>query len=198
MTSIEDYIEKLKTKREEVTDKAMGTDLDSELEDLIKLDNVDDELYQMLLLLFTRSKNKLSNIKNENAKNTIMLIDMQIATLEHIIHNRHLNHPNRVNGYTVPVSHNDTPDIDINIVNSNNNNNASNQPASTNNNATTNTNDQFNWAMVFKANNIFMIGLVLICMLLIVWSMFIINPKASADTVSGISTVVEKVNGKDK
>ena len=190
MTSIEDYIEKLKTKREEVTDKAMGTDLDSELEDLIKLDNVDDELYQMLLILFTRSKNKLSNIKNENAKNTIMLIDMQIVTLEHILHTRHHNR----NIYHMIPSEQSDPDIDINIVN----NNASNQPASTTNNATTNTNVQFNWAMVFKANNIFMIGLVLICMLLIVWSMFIINPKAANDTANSIVSVTQEVKGKEK
>lgn len=196
MTSLEDYIDKLKTKREDVTDKAMGIDLDSELEDLIKLENVDDELYQMLLLLFTRSKNKLSNIKNENAKNTIMLIDMQLVTLEHILHSKHHNHPNRVNGYVTPVSPS-TPDIDINYVN---NANSNTTPATTSNTNTThvNTDNTFNWAMVFKANNIFMIGLVLIFMLLIVWTMFIINPKAANDTANSIANVTQEVKGKEK
>lgn len=196
MTTIEDYIDKLKIKREEVTDKAMGSDLDSELEDLIKLENVDDELYQMLLLLFTRSKNKLSNIKNENAKNTIMLIDMQIVTLEHIIHSKHHNHPNRVNGYVTPVPQPTPQDIDINIVNNNTN---STTPVSTSTTNTPTKNDNtFNWAMVFKANNIFMIGLVLIFILLAIWSMFIINPKAATDATSSIVTITQEVKGKDK
>ena len=184
MKSVEEYIDKLRTIREEVTDKAMGDDVDSDLEDLIKLDNVDDELYEMLLILFTRSKNKLATFKNENAKNTLMLIDMQIVTLEHILHTRHHNR----NIHHMIPSEQSNPDIDINIVNN----------ATPSNNTNTNNENSYNWAMVFNANNIFKIGLVIIFMLLVVWSMFIINPKAANDTANSIVSVTQEVKGKEK
>ena len=194
MRNIEDYIDKLKNIREEVTIKAMGNDLESDLEDLIKLENVDDTLYEMLLLIFTRSKNKLSIIKNDNAKNTLMLIDMQIATLEHLLHNKHhITHPNRLNGYTAPV----TQDVDINIVNN------TTTPTSTTPNTITNTNSNndnqtYNWAMVFNANNLFKIGSIIIFMLFAIWTMFSINPKASTDTVKSIVDITQEIKGKDK
>lgn len=161
MQNLENVLDKLKAFRTDLTDGALVVDHEVDLEELIKIKDIEDELYETLLLIFTRNKNKMVSIKNEHTKNTLAIIDLTISIIEIISHSQHNNN-------SAPV---------------NNNNNSNTNSTST---------SSFSLTALLKPDNIFKVALSIIFILLTVWSMFIINPKATDDTMKSVTNIVEK------
>lgn len=148
MQNLENVLEKLKAFRTDLTDGALIVDHEVDLEDLIKIKEIEDELYETLILLFTRNKNKMLTIKNEHTKNTLAIIDLTISMIE-IISN----------------AQPETPTVN-------------NQP--------------FTIASLFKPDNVFKFAISIVFVLLTVWTMYIINPKATDETMKSVTGIVEK------
>lgn len=147
MQNLENVLDKLKAFRTDLTDGALEVDHEVDLEDLIKIKEIEDELYETLLLIFTKNKNKMLTIKNEHTKNTLAIIELTISMIEIIS----VKQPEPI---------------------------VNNQP--------------FTLTSLLKPDNIFKIAISIIFILLTVWSMYIINPKATDETMKSVSGIVEK------
>lgn len=171
MQNLDSVLDKLKTFRDDLIEGSLVVDHEVDLEDLIKIKEIEDELYETLLLIFTRNKNKMLTIKNDHTKNTLSIINMTISIIEIITANPSNN----------PV-----------------NNTAPQQPYNTQNNNTNNNNQpqQNGWMAIIKPDSVFKIALSIIIVLLVIWTMFIINPKATDDTMKSVSNIVDITKSK--
>ena len=172
MQNLDSIIEKLKELRTDITNGALIVEQETEFEELIKIRDIDDELYETLILIYTRNKNKLLTVKNDYTRNTIAIIDMNITILEAIIHKTHPAHPNE-------NEHQDA----------NNTQQVIHQPKVA---------TPFTWNDLLNPNNVFKIVIGVIILLLVLWSMFLISPKATEDTVNAVNKTIDTVNNNTK
>lgn len=151
-------IEQLEKIKEEITDASLSVGQDDHFVDLVKLKNVEDELYETLILIHSSHKSEIQAIKSSNLRTLHKIIDSNMKVykiIEEITKN--LSDLTNKACNTTPVQNN----------------------VSTKDNTTSNTPDDWKSKFFNGPKNVIFTLWGIAIFFIMIWSMYAVNPEAA-------------------